>query len=603
MRGIISFFILKRDTQEAIIYLHSSWLLIIGFFLPLQVHAAGDSWFVKGQKLIGTGIEDHNNYGNAVAMSGDTIVISSSSQDPPSEHNIPSVYVFIRDVQGNWRQQSKLEPEPGESSRSFGASVSISGDTIAVSTMNASRIPHQRPTGSVRIYIRSGNDWHLQAQLMGSDAEPGDYFGNAVAISGDTLVVGMRFEDRGIGAAYVFTRDETGKWSEQIKLRGNDTGTGDWFGQSVSVFGDTLVIGADRKNKNSGAVYIFKQEENGAWRQQAKLTGSGATGEPRESFGEAVSISDDTLVVGGRNTVGETSSGVAYVFQRNGDNSWHQQARLTAENPNQFDFFGGSVALSGDHIAIGASGHRKKGTVFVYHREGADWKLQARLFAPTVGGGEFGQAIAISDGNIVAGAPLDNEYGKSVGSAHVFRLEPLAPSARPIIIDGNRYDWSQSESFYDPKDDGGAVNWEMIRLNSQHDKLSFLYKNVLNINESTLYYWNLYLDTDRNSATGYGFTLLGADFLLQGKSLYQYTGSGSDWSWKYLQEVEYSVSGKWAEGAIEKSLLGWAGDAPASYRALFHGIHPTDFHPDHILIDMEAEQGSVIDEEITVPSG
>lgn len=190
------------------------------------------------------------------------------------------------------------------------------------------------------------NDPAEVAKLMASDAARDAYFGHSVAVSRDTAVIGA-VGDRELGdysgAAYVFTLND-GHWSQQAKLLASDEVTGDRFGYSVSVSGDTAVIGAYGDDE-FGAAYVFTRSA-GAWTQQAKLSLSDGT--HHDNFGEAVSISGDTLIIGAWNgSHGNISSGVAYVYTRT-DGVWTRQAKLAADVAYDGDGFGCSVSVSGD---------------------------------------------------------------------------------------------------------------------------------------------------------------------------------------------------------------------------------------------------------------
>jgi hypothetical protein len=169
-----------------------------------------------------------------------------------------------------------------------------------------------------------------------------------------------------------------------------------------------------------------------------------------------------------------------------------------------------------------------------------------------------------------------------------------------ITIDGVFNDWSGRTAFNDAVDDGSTVNWANVWADEGENNLSFSYANVKDIDVGQQYLWNIYLDTDKQSSTGYNFKLLGGDYLLQGKNLYQYTGNGQDWSWTYLKDVDYAVNGARAELSIAKSALGLTGGAN-SYRALFYGTDPDGSNLDYLLVDMQSGSGSVISESISIP--
>jgi hypothetical protein len=190
-----------------------------------------------------------------------------------------------------------------------------------------------------------------------------------------------------------------------------------------------------------------------------------------------------------------------------------------------------------------------------------------------------------------------------VGAAKTVSVPPDLPglpgSSLPVI-DGDFSDWVYRSPFIDSMTDGVSVNWEKVWITSNSEYFFFSYTNTEIIDQGALHLRSLYLDYDKNSATGYNFDLLGGDYLLQGKSLYQYTGTGLNWSWSYIQDVEYAVTGNQAEFSIPRSQLGLSTD-PNSYRALFYGYDLDGSNLDYILIDMGAGEGSVVTEDITIP--
>lgn len=202
------------------------------------------------------------------------------------------------------------------------------------------------------------------AKLTASDGAAFDLFGNAVATSGDTALVGALHSDAisgDSGSAYVFVRSGN-TWNQQVKLTPGDGAINDNFGRSLAISGDTAVIGAyndDDNGTNSGSAYVFVR--NGTtWSQQAKLTASdGAAG---DRFGVSVAVSGDTAVVGSANDDDDgTNSGSAYVFVRSGT-TWSQQAKLSASDGAPGDWLGYSVAISGETALVGAFQDDDSGT-------------------------------------------------------------------------------------------------------------------------------------------------------------------------------------------------------------------------------------------------
>ena len=175
-----------------------------------------------------------------------------------------------------------------------------------------------------RVFVRSNGVWSQQQELSASDGLANDYFGYSVSVSGDTAVVGAYHKNGYLGAAYVFVRSE-GVRSPQQELTAPDGAAGDYFGDSVSVSRDTAVIGAFGKNRSQGAAYVFVRS-GGVWGEQQELTAF--DGLANDYFGYSVSVSGDTAVIGAYWNV---YRGAAYVFVR-GSGLWNQQQKLTASD-------------------------------------------------------------------------------------------------------------------------------------------------------------------------------------------------------------------------------------------------------------------------------
>ena len=267
-----------------------------------------------------------------------------------------------------------------------------------------------------------------------SDAAVADGFGDSVAISGDTQVVGAPRDDntgRDSGSAYVFVLNQGGvnSWGQVRKLTASDAAEGDKFGVSLSISGDTVVVGAlhnDDAGDSSGSAYVFGRNQGGQdnWGQVQKLNAVDAA--VGDLFGTSVSISGDTIVVTALldDDVGD-GSGSAYVFERSqgGVDNWSQVRKLTAADGTAGDEFGVSVAISGDTVVVGSSvdddAGDRSGSAYVFSRNqgGVDnWGQAQKLTASDAStGDEFGRSVAVHQKTLVVGAYLDN-----LGSAYVF---------------------------------------------------------------------------------------------------------------------------------------------------------------------------------------
>jgi hypothetical protein len=289
-------------------------------------------------------------FGRCVSISGDTIVVGAIGEDGgyPGVNGTPSdnscnfagaAYVFVRSGT-TWTQEAYLKASnPGEDDE-FGQGVSIDGDTIVVGALleDSSAVGVDGDSsdnmtlnsGAAYVFVRNSGVWTQQAYLKASNTRMNSQFGCSVSVSGDSLVVGARWEEGGAtgvngnealagnpygGAAYVFTRT-TGIWSQQAYLKSNDPNGNSWFGHSVAISGDLVLVGAF--------------EERGG------LTGVMA---PTVDPTSGPQVLD---------------SGAAFLFSRVGG-AWYATAYLKSPNPDPYDQFGCSVGLSGDTMVIGAN--------------------------------------------------------------------------------------------------------------------------------------------------------------------------------------------------------------------------------------------------------
>jgi len=376
------------------------------------VHAG---WLVEEQKLTAYDMTEHDHFGASVAISGDLALIGADLDDDAGDRS-GSAYIFARSGQ-TWSEQAKLTALDAEKWDQFGSSVAASGNTAVVGAPGDD--DRGTGSGSAYVFIRNGDTWIQQAKLNALDAAEWDGFGS-VAISGDTVVVGAS----GSGSAYVFVRSGT-TWIQQAKLRAPDAAAGNNFGVSVAVSSDSVVVGAyfdSDGGHRSGSAYVFVRS-GATWSQQAKLLASDASED--DNLGKSVSISDDTVVVGatGDDHAGNWS-GSAYVFVRGGT-TWGQQAKLTASDAEAVEWYGSSVAVSGDTVVVGAvSGDNNQGdssgSAYVFVRNGTTWNQQVKLIASDAEASDsFGYSVAVSGDAVVVGAIGDDDAGFESGSAYV----------------------------------------------------------------------------------------------------------------------------------------------------------------------------------------
>lgn len=439
-------------------------------------------------KASNSGFEDQ--FGLSIAVSVDTLAVGApfeksvasgidGDQTDDSVEGAGAVYLFTRSS-GVWSQQAYVKAPYSEFNDQFGNSVALSGNTLAVGApledssatgFNGNAADNTASnSGAVFVFIRSAGVWSQQGYLKASNSESGDQFGGVIALSGDILAVGAVQEDssaKGVnssqtsnsagasGAVYVFTRNGSA-WSQQAYIKASNTDAGDQFGASVSLWVDTLAVGAinedsavrvidgddtDNGKSNSGAVFIFTRSDS-VWSQQAYIKSSNS--DANDQFGTVVSLSGDTLAVGvpledssdkgiggsGNDNIIATS-GAVYIFTR-GSGIWSQQTYIKASNAQFEDNFGVSLALSGDTLAVGADFEdssdigmngdealddaQESGAVYLFTRTGGIWSQYAYLKASnTEFDDRFGASVDLSGDTLAVGASLEDSDIDGVG--------------------------------------------------------------------------------------------------------------------------------------------------------------------------------------------
>ena len=352
-------------------------------------------------------------FGYSVSISGDTAVIGAPYH-ATNGISTGAAYVFVRSGTG-WVQEAELVSDGAWPDDRFGSAVAIDGQTIVVGAEQAHAGASR--SGAAYVFVRSGATWAQQAKLTASDREGDEKFGWAVSLSGDTVAIGApRDNDHDVdsGSAYIFARSGS-TWEQQQKLLAPDGSAGDRFAESASISGDTVVLGApgdDDHGSSSGSGYVFNRT-GALWLVQEKLTDAG--GAESDYFGQSAAISGETLVLGASQDAG---GGSAHVFTRLGS-SWFLESRLSAADGSVWDHFGHSASIFGDIIVIGSPrmGGRS-GAAYVFERSGVSWSQRTRLHDPQGAANDyFGYSVCVSNGGLAIGSVGDGTRGFNAGSA------------------------------------------------------------------------------------------------------------------------------------------------------------------------------------------
>eukprot|EP00956_Cyclotella_meneghiniana_P009295 scaffold12816_cov65-Cyclotella_meneghiniana.AAC.1 len=365
-------------------------------------------------------------FGVSVSVSGSVLAVGAHYDDDKGSNSGSVYVFKMNSLTGAWDQVQKLVASDGHLSTTpyFGNPVSVSGNTL-VAGASAADSPGVTANGGDNIgsaYVfefeeDQSNTWVEVAKLTASDGAPHDWFGSAVATDGNVIIVCSPFDDdkgQESGSAYVFEKDQNNDWVQAAKLTASDGAPNYYFGSSVATDGNVIVVGS-ASHLTIGFAYIFENDQNNDWVQVAKLTASdGAVG---DRFGSSVSIDGDTIVVGAQDDAS------AYVFEKDQNNDWVQVAKLTASDGAASDNFGKSVAIDGDALVVGARFSQNMGSVYVFGKDqNNDW-VEVLKFTAADGAAldQFGWSVAIDGGTIAVGAYHDDtSAGQNVGSAYIF---------------------------------------------------------------------------------------------------------------------------------------------------------------------------------------
>jgi len=385
-------------------------------------------------KASNTGAGD--TFGHAVATEGDTIVVGAPLEDSSTadlaardnqRQNSGAAYVFQREA-ASYREIAYLKASPIEERGEFGTAVAIDHDTIAIGA------PGEGAGGSVYLYRRTmGGGWTLEQRVAPARAHQGRRFGAALALRGDVLAVGAPADDTFAldgGAVYVFRRSG-GSWGEGTVVGSENVAPAVWIGSGVALDDTRMFAGATGESSDvypRGAVYAYALS-GGAYVETQKIYEQEVG--PLDFFGDSVAIDGDTLVVGAFGASGSAAgNGLLYVY-RQGTEGFALEQVIGASNPSEDAHLGVRVVLRGDLIITGApdedsgargvngdisvAGRTDSGAGYVFVRDGTRWSQLALIKSMEPGAGDrYGFSVAANDDTIVFGAP-----GESSGATGV----------------------------------------------------------------------------------------------------------------------------------------------------------------------------------------
>jgi hypothetical protein len=454
---------------------------------PLRAQQAPDSVLVQ-PKIVAGGSTDADHFGHAVARSGDLLVSTAPFAPVNGNMSAGAIHVFLRDAAASgWTELKRVQPLDPAAFQQFGLSVALDGDTLAVGAPNAA-IDNVVQQGAVYVFERhqGGPDaWGQVARLTDGDLGFGGHFGSSVALQGDLLIVGADASSSGSGNGQVTiherNRGGVGQWGPVTTLDDAavaDGGRLELFGSALALQGDLLLVGASRADvsgelENDGAAYLFRRDavvrdtwtlvrrfitpgadrctggrtvselalESPDVRDEAQRCAREESNSDNDFFGAAVALDGDLLAIGARSAESQTvgvAAGAVYVFERSagGADDWAHRTTLSASDPAALAQFGRAVAVSGGTVLAGADGaaiggKSFQGAAYVFERNEADpavWQQARKLIAADgFGGDSFGRAVLFDGATVVIGASGDQEGRGAIYLADGIEDPPPVP--------------------------------------------------------------------------------------------------------------------------------------------------------------------------------
>ncbi len=397
--------------------------------------AGATNILTETDRIVPVGAVAGDQVGAAVAMDeNQEFLVLGANGDASSGPASGAAYLYQRDA-GMWSLVKKLIPSDGQTGDNFGLAVAMSGDVVLVGALWDD--DNGINAGSAYTFRWNGFDWVQGFKLTASDGQANALYGSALDVDGDVAVIGAKWDSENgtqAGAVYVYRYDGI-VWREEQKITPADAAAADRFGASVDVHGNRIAIGSpndDDGNFDGGAVYVYEWDGI-TWGLVQKVVPSDSASNDR--FGHSVGL-DDCALIGGAVGRSEPSSNSGAVFTYLWDgNQYLAEQKLQASDAVGGEEFGHAVALQRGNLVVGAplaNTPAFSGAAYVFRQYGEEWVEQHILEATAAAGGEeLGHSVALVGLEVVTGSW--QEAG-NLGAVHLFRIPELAFRIAPTTV-------------------------------------------------------------------------------------------------------------------------------------------------------------------------
>ena len=387
-------------------------LVLAPVALPLRAQVSATA----EQQVVGSTTEPGDEFGASVAMNFERALVGAPGHDASGQEDAGAAYVLTL-IGNTWVEEAILAADSPAMLEQFGHAVELDGELAVVGAPGA--VTSGGATGAAYVFVRSGTSWSQEARLAPLDGTSGARFGQDVAISGSTVLVGAS-EQAGRGAAYVFVRAGT-TWTQQAKLVGPDTLPGDELGFALDLDGDVAVVGARKKDvpgnfQDAGSAYVFERSGT-AWSLTVQVAG---TRVPQGCFGSAVALYEDRFLIG--------SPGLpdrVYSYRRSGT-TWSWAGNVLA--PPGTIRIGEALDLHGTSSVLGLRLTQSMGgALYTDLTPGVEPAGITVTPSDALAGEQFGSSVAVFGNRLLVGARFDGGGGPEAGAAYFYRMirEPV----------------------------------------------------------------------------------------------------------------------------------------------------------------------------------
>ncbi|PVW16244.1 T9SS type A sorting domain-containing protein [Marixanthomonas spongiae] len=389
--------------------------------------------FEEVTKIVSTDREGRAEYGTSVAIHENFALVGASRENIASG----AAYVYAKDTDGNWDFMQKLSATDSNQGAEYGGGAAFSDDYLVVAAGRAN-VDGVIRAGALYVYDLDNDTWSFNTKLFASDMSGDAKLGmnpTSMNVHENTIIAGAPGENGWTGSVYVFTK-EGGTWAEQQKIMAPNPQSPDSFGIGVAIFGDQMAIGANQADGLKGAVYMYSNN-NGVWEYDETLSAS--DGMEDDYFGSSVSLVEDQMIIGAYGVGGE--QGKAYIFEKNSNGTWEEVQILEGVPSTEPTQYGWSTAIQEDYILVTAPHFFgfEAGEVYLYKREASGAWVEDQLIqgSDTEGEDAYGWSVAMYQNQMIAGAPREdhdanggNEMGDA-GSAYIFKDPTMLGVASP----------------------------------------------------------------------------------------------------------------------------------------------------------------------------